>query len=255
MAATTAMASSGSSNRIEAQPLYVKARNIMVNRLIAGEWRPGQLLPSEFSIADDLGVSQGTVRKAMDDMTAQGLLVRKQGRGTYVAEAEDNSILFRFYRLTPDDSDATTDKAEFPESDYLAQSQGQATKQEQDIFLLSSEDMVWRFERLRSDPLGPILWERLVLPARQFPDFTPTTRLPNNVYQFYSSRYGIIVAKVNEKLRAVTAPQNVSQLLGLPDQAPVLEIDRRAVALNDQVVEWRISLCRSDRLHYRNELK
>ena len=93
--AMTVLDEPSSSSRLEAQPLYVKARNIMVDRLISGQWRPGQVLPSEFAIAAELGVSQGTVRKALDDMTAEGLVVRKQGRGTFVAEAEDKSILFR----------------------------------------------------------------------------------------------------------------------------------------------------------------
>ena len=115
--------------------------------------------------------------------------------------------------------------------------------------------MVWRFERLRSNEDGPILWEQLVLPARYFPDFTQDIQLPNNVYQLYSTRYNIIVAKVNEQLRAVSAPDSVADLLELPRQSPVLEIDRRAVALDDRVVEWRRSLCRSDTMHYRNELK
>ncbi len=244
-----------SPTRLEAQPLYVKARNIMVDRLISGQWRPGQMLPSEFAIAAELGVSQGTVRKALDDMTTEGLVVRKQGRGTFVAEAEDNSILFRFYRLTPDDHQNSSSGPTFPESKYLARSQGAATQQERDIFNLLADDRVWRFQRLRSNEDGPILWEQLVLPLRYFGDFTEQTQLPNNVYQFYSSNYGIIVAKVNEQLRAVSAPDDVAEMLHLPTGAPLLEIDRRAIALDDRVVEWRRSLCRSDTMHYRNELK
>jgi len=241
--------------RLEAQPLYVKARNIMVDRLISGQWRPGQLLPSEFAIAAELGVSQGTVRKALDEMTVQGLVVRKQGRGTYVAEAEDKSILFRFYRLTPNDDQDASASQTFPESCYLSKSQGQASGQEQDIFGITADDKVWRFERLRSSADGPILWEQLVLPGRYFPDFTADIHLPNNVYQFYSTNYGIIVAKVNEQLRAVSASDDVAELLNLPPDSPVLEIDRRAIALDGTVVEWRRSLCRSDTMHYRNELK
>lgn len=241
--------------RLEAQPLYVRARNIMVDRLIEGHWRPGEMLPSEFALAAELGVSQGTMRKALDAMTAEGLLTRRQGRGTFVAEAEDNSILFRFYRLTPDGSSKTGTKPSFPESRYLSRSQDAANAQERDIFSLETGDTVWRFERIRSNEDGPILWEQLVLPAKYFPDLTPETMLPNNVYQFYSTYYGIIVARVNEQLRAVTAPDNVSQLLELPAQSPLLEIDRRAIALDDRVVEWRRSLCRSDTMHYRNELK
>lgn len=244
-----------SAARLEAQPLYVKARNIMVDRLISGQWRPGQMLPSEFAIAAELGVSQGTVRKALDDMTAQGLLLRKQGRGTFVAEAEDKSILFRFYRLTPNDGQKSSANQTFPESKYLSKSHCVATQREQEIFAIASTDKVWRFERLRSDENGPILWEQLILPARYFPDFAADIHLPNNVYQFYSTHYGIIVAKVNEQLRAVTAPDAVAELLDLPGQSPLLEIDRRAIALDDRVVEWRRSLCRSDTMHYRNELK
>ncbi len=241
--------------RLEAQPLYVKARNIMVDRLISGQWRPGQMLPSEFAIAAELGVSQGTVRKALDDMTAEGLVVRRQGRGTFVAEAEDNSILFRFYRLTPDGHQNSSSRPTFPESKYLSRSEGVATQQERDIFNLQADDRVWRFQRLRSNEDGPILWEQLVLPSRYFGDFSKQTQLPNNVYQFYSTNYGIIVAKVNEQLKAVSAPDDVAEMLHLPKSAPLLEIDRRAIALNDRVVEWRRSLCRSDTMHYRNELK
>lgn len=241
--------------QIEAQPLYVKARNIMVDRLISGEWRPGQILPSEFAIAAELGVSQGTVRKALDDMTLKGLVIRKQGRGTFVAEAEDKSILFRFYRLTPDSADPGQAEPSFPESRYLAKEQAVATTQEQELFDLKPNEKVWRFERLRSNQDGPILWEQLVLPGRYFHNITQVTRLPNNVYQFYSTEYGIIVAKVSEQLRAVSAPEKVTQLLGLPDNSPVLEIDRRAIALDERVVEWRRSLCRTDTMHYRNELK
>ena len=246
---------SPSPDRLEAQPLYVRARNIMVDRLIAGHWRPGEMLPSEFALAAELGVSQGTMRKALDVMTAEGLLTRRQGRGTFVAEAEDNSILFRFYRLTPDSSSQTGTKPSFPESRYLSRSQDTANEQEREIFSLASNDKVWRFERIRSNADGPILWEQLVLPAKYFPDLTSQTMLPNNVYQFYSTHYGIIVARVNEQLRAVTAPDKVADLLALPSHSPLLEIDRRAIALDDRVVEWRRSLCRSDTMHYRNELK
>lgn len=241
--------------RLEAQPLYVRARNIMVDRLIEGHWRPGEMLPSEFALAAELGVSQGTMRKALDAMTAEGLLTRRQGRGTFVAEAEDNSILFRFYRLTSDGPTKPGAKPSFPESRYLSRSQGLASQQEQEIFSLASNEPVWRFERIRSNEDGPILWEQLVLPAKYFPDLSEETKLPNNVYQFYSTYYGIIVARVNEQLRAVTAPEKVADLLALPSQSPLLEIDRRAIALDDRVVEWRRSLCRSDTMHYRNELK
>ena len=238
--------------RLESQPLYAQVKDALVQRMISGSWKPGQMLPSEFAIAADLGVSQGTVRKALDELAGEGVVVRRQGRGTFVAAAEDNSILFRFYRLVPD---GPTQATGFPNSRYLSQIITLASEQEREIFALSEQDQVMRFERLRSDQQQILLWERLVLPCPRFPNLSESSQLPNNVYQFYGERYGIIVASVREQLRAVTAPPAISAHLGLPPGAPVLQIDRRAIALDGEIVEWRVSLCRSDTMHYRNELR
>lgn len=237
---------------MEAQPLYARVRTELVNRLISGAWKPAELLPSEFAIAAELGVSQGTVRKALDEMTAEGLVVRKQGRGTFVAEAEDQSILFRFYRLTADAEEH--EEAAFPQSHYLSTVQGTATNEERVVLDLAEGEEVWRFERVRSQQGQPIIWERLVVPAAIFPDLMDHAPLPNNVYQLYGSHYGIIVAKVKEQLKAVSAPKKVTTSLQLEANSPALQIDRRAIALSGKTVEWRLSLCRSDTHHYRNEL-
>lgn len=248
------VAGTATSARLEAQPLYAKVRDIMVERLISGHWKPGQMLPSEFAIADELGVSQGTVRKALDDMTTEGLVVRRQGRGTFVAEAEDKSILFRFYRLTADNADENKTPT-FPESRYLSRTKTGANEREQAMFALAQDDQVWRFERLRLENEEPILWERLVLSSKAFPSFDESTRLPNNVYQFYGAECGLIVARVKEKLRAVAASSEVAGHLDLEPGTPVLEINRQAIALDGRTIEWRTSLCRSDTMHYRNELR
>src|SRR5690606_120113 len=84
------------------KPLYVQVRDTLVRRLIDGLWQPGQLIPSEIELAREVGVSQGTIRKALDAMTTENLLVRRQGRGTYVAEPEDGRMLFQFFRLVQD---------------------------------------------------------------------------------------------------------------------------------------------------------
>ena len=99
------------------RPLYAQVKDRLVRRLIDGAWQPGQLIPSEMELARELGVSQGTIRKALDAMTAENLLLRRQGRGTYVAEPEDSRILFQFFRLMPDGGEPV-----FPTSRILARS-------------------------------------------------------------------------------------------------------------------------------------
>src|SRR5690606_27406758 len=81
------------------KPLYQQVKDLLIGRLIGGHWKPGDLLPSEIQLAEELGVSQGTVRKALDEMTAGNLLVRRQGRGTYVAEHDQEHALFHFFKL------------------------------------------------------------------------------------------------------------------------------------------------------------
>ena len=96
------------------KPLYAQVKDRLIRRLVDGTWPPGMALPSEFELADELKVSQGTVRKALDAMTAANLLVRRQGRGTFVAEPEESRILFQFFHLKPDSGEVT-----FPQSAVL----------------------------------------------------------------------------------------------------------------------------------------
>ena len=93
------------------RPLYQQVRDLLVRRLADGQWQPGKSIPSEHQLAQELGVSQGTVRKALDTMAAERLLVRRQGRGTFVAELTEQHILFHFFKLRADD-----DAQRFPAS-------------------------------------------------------------------------------------------------------------------------------------------
>ncbi|MDP2194569.1 MAG: GntR family transcriptional regulator, partial [Rhodocyclaceae bacterium] len=82
-------------------PLYRQIRDLILQSLDNGEWRPGEAIPSEIELAARFHVSQGTVRKAIDEMAAENLLVRRQGKGTFVASHNDPRAFFRFLRLTP----------------------------------------------------------------------------------------------------------------------------------------------------------
>ena len=75
----------------------------MIRGLEVGEWGPGDAIPSEGELAARFNVSQGTVRKAIDEMAAENLLVRRQGKGTFVATHDDPRSFYRFLRLVPDD--------------------------------------------------------------------------------------------------------------------------------------------------------
>ncbi|MEO1223622.1 MAG: GntR family transcriptional regulator [Pseudomonadota bacterium] len=231
------------------RPLYAQVRELLVARIARGEWAPGEALPSEGQIAVDLDVSQGTVRKALDAMTADRLLVRRQGRGTFVASHDENRVLFQFFKLTPDGG-----AREFPTSRLLRVDTGKATAEERTILELQPNARVIRIERVRDLAGGPALIETISLPAALFPGFEKG-EVPNNLYGLFATGYGVSIAVASETLKAVSADPKVATDLGVPNGSPLLMIERVARSIDGTAVEWRRSLCRTDRFHYVSELR
>ncbi|NLY65603.1 MAG: GntR family transcriptional regulator, partial [Alcaligenaceae bacterium] len=88
-------------------PLYKQIKALLVQSLHGGEWKPGESIPSELDLAARFQVSQGTVRKAIDELASENLLIRRQGKGTFVATHHEAQVRYRFLRLTPDDPENT----------------------------------------------------------------------------------------------------------------------------------------------------
>ncbi len=232
------------------RPLYLQVKESLVRRLIDGAWQPGQMIPSEMELARELGVSQGTVRKALDAMTSENLLIRKQGRGTYVAEPEESRILFNFFRLVPN-----TGERAFPHSRILRRTKGKASREEAAAMAVAEGSDVWRIERVRAFDGDPLLVETLVLPAARFPGFEAEHEIPNNVYRLYSQRWGITIASAREKLTAIAATASDARNLGCEPRTPLLRIFRVAVDLEQNVVELRVSRCLTEKAHYLSDVR
>ena len=231
------------------RPLYRQVRELLVRRLAEGVWQPGQLLPSEGQLAAELGVSQGTVRKALDALTAERLLVRRQGRGTFVAEHDEQRILFHFFKLMPD-----AGKPSFPESRIVTTRAAQADADERDRLGLGPDARVLRIRRLRTIDGVLAIVEDIVLPEALFPGLAGL-ELPNNLYGLYAARFGLTIGRARERLKAVSLDVERATLLGVPAGTPALRIDRMAQDLDDRPVEWRLSLCLTERLHYLSDLR
>src|SRR5262245_54498881 len=84
------------------RPLYEQIRILITQSLVAGEWKPGEAIPAEQELAARFRVSQGTVRKAIDELAAEHILVRRQGKGTFVASHNEPAYQYRFLRVMPD---------------------------------------------------------------------------------------------------------------------------------------------------------
>jgi GntR family transcriptional regulator len=231
------------------KPLYQQVREKLTQRIADGRWKAGQIVPSEMQIAAELGVSQGTVRKALDDMTAARFLVRQQGRGTFVATHDEARILFQFFKLKPDDADGL-----FPESEVLGVSDAQASAEEAAKLGLFKGEPVIRIRRVRSLAGKRCIVETIVLAAAVF-DGLQEGEIPNNLYNTYAERFGVTIAGGNETLKAVAASAKDARDLGLSAGAPLLLIDRVATSIEGRPMEWRVSLCETSAMHYATELR
>ena len=231
------------------KPLYAQVRDALVRRLIAGSWTPGMMLPSEFQLAGELGVSQGTVRKALDAMTAEHLLLRRQGRGTFVALPEEGLILFKFFRLVSDGGERL-----FPQSAVLARAKAKADASDRKKLGLNTGAEVWQIDRVRRLGDTPVIFERITLPIARFEALGRMADIPNNVYALYSEHFGITIGKAAEKLKAAKANAPVAKYLDCEPGHPVLAVERLAFSLDGTPVEHRISYCLTDSFHYRSDL-
>jgi len=230
---------------MEKRPLYEQIKETLLARLAEDYWRPGELLPSELKLAREFSVSQGTVRRALDELVDQNMLTRHQGRGTAVAEHTP----FGFFHLFRDDG-----VRELPESRTLRLTVGRASRSERDALELDAGKKVIRILRIRYLNLEPKLSETLTLAQDLFPGLeeVPARDLPNAVYSYYEQRFGIPIVAKRERLRAVSATAAEARELRIEIGAPLLEIECIAYSHRRQPIEWRISHCLTDEHHYCN---
>jgi GntR family transcriptional regulator len=233
--------------RPEFQPLYLQIKQLLIRRVLSGEWKPAQLLPSEMRLAEEYNVSQGTVRKAIEEMAAENLVVRQQGKGTFVATHRSSVRPFRFIRLKSDASDEA-----HPSTRFVSIKTGVASVAERERLGLPAGDRVLRAERLRSFAVQDCIVERIVLRLDRFPSLEDILgRLqPGSIYSLLEQEYRVMIVRVAEQLRAVAADKTDAKLLGVQLGMPLLEIDRIAYSLDQQPIEWRVSHCDSRFLHY-----
>lgn len=235
--------------QLESRPLYLQARDLLRARIVDGTWPPGHFLPSEMRLAEEFGVSLGTVRKGMEELVGQGLLERLHGRGTRVAKQSSDRARFRFFRLQRPDGSRFV-----PVGRVLAVERRAAAREEAELFGLAPRQKVLVLDRERRDGAAVVATERLTLPERIFRrlDLPVGSDLGEELYVTYQEQCGVTVAATRDEIAAEAADEAAARLLGVPQGAPLLRISRLAFGLDGTVVEWRVN--RTALLHYRVDL-
>jgi GntR family transcriptional regulator len=233
-----------------AGPLYKQVKQRLIRHLVGETWGPGDVLPSEPKLAERFGVSSGTVRKALDELTAENVVMRHQGKGTIVARHDPERSLFHFFRMTDAAGAVLT-----PTSRVLSCTRRRARKSDLDRLELPSGAHVVEIERVRDLAGQPAMLERIVLSVRLFSGLEQAAAdLPNALYVYYEENYGVTVYRAREGLRAIAADARDVALLPVVFGQPMLEIDRIALTLDGNPVEWRVSRCATEHSRYSLEL-
>ncbi len=232
-------------------PLYRAVKRALLAAIEDGRLAPGAALPSETELAAAFGVAIGTLRRAVDDLVAEHILVRRQGRGTFVATHNRDRFLFQFFHVERADG-----LREVPEVELLSFGRGRLDDDAAAALALRPGVACFEAEnRLRLQGRA-VVYDRLVLPATPFRGLTEKRlrERPSTIYQLYQAEFGITVVHAHERLRAVAAGRDAARVLGVAPGAPVLEVRRTAIALGGQAVEWRVSTVLTAQHEYVNRL-
>ncbi len=200
-------------------------------------------------LARELNVSQGTVRNALTESVETNVLVRRQGKGTFVASHDDKRALFHFFHRASSDGTKI-----LPECETLGCRNKRASKQEAAALNVAIGAKVISIQRIRKLDDLPVIFETISLASELFGDLLekPTFELPNTLYELYETQLGNTIHRAEEQLRASSASAREASLLGIDAGAPLLEIERTAFALDGTPVELRISHCKTSNHYYQS---
>ena len=219
-------------------PLYRAVKRAVLGAIEAGRVQPGGALPSEAELATALGVSIGTLRHAVDELVAEHILVRRQGRGTFVATHNTDRFLFQFFHVERSDG-----VREVPSVELLSFERGRADADAAAALGLREGDPVFAVENRLSLQGRPVVFDRIVVPTVLFKGLTEKRfgERPATIYQLYQSEFGITVVRAQERANAVAADRHAARILGIAPGTPVMRVRRTAITFGDRPVEWRIS--------------
>ncbi|MEX0729926.1 MAG: GntR family transcriptional regulator [Aquisalimonadaceae bacterium] len=230
-------------------PLYKRVKRSIVKSLARGDWKPGESIPTERQLASRYDVGIATVRAAVGELVSAGVLVRMQGKGTFVAE-HDESRIYRYFHVERKDG-----SKELPRSKLIWLRRATASPEQADILRLprdESQMAVYEMRNILRIFGDPVVVSDITVPASLFPDLSEeiVTAGDQTLYAVYQKTYGISILRTREQLSAANVDESIATLLDLEPGTAVLEMRRIAYTYNSTPVEIRRSFIRTDNYHY-----
>ena len=232
-------------------PLYQQIKALITKDLQNGVWKPGEVIPSELDLAGRFKVSQGTVRKAIDELAAENLLVRRQGKGTFVSTHAEQHTQYRFLRLTGPDGTVRGMERRFLDCRRL-----RAPADVGRALACRTGDTVVLVRRLLLLAARPMVLDEIWLPGHLFKGLTAErlAQYRGPMYGLFEAEFGVRMLRAEEQIRAVAADDAQAELLAVSPGVPLLSVERRSMTYGDKPVELRRGLYNTAEHFYSNEL-
>jgi len=223
--------------RFSTRPLYLQVKDMLVQRIIGGTWKPGAAIPNEIELSRELGISVGTVRKALDEMEGERLILRRQGRGTFVIDQTSDECANRFSNIR--DAEGSRISGDIQRCELISAS---ANEDEARMLNLIAGEPVFRINRVRTNKGAPFMVEQSTMPQSGFAGLTQEAALSPSIVVL-AQNYRILLTRAEEKVSVTTASIDVAANLKVAEGTPLLKLDRVIFAIDGRPIEWRIGRC------------
>lgn len=231
-------------------PLYHQLKEILQEKVTSGEWKPGDKISSENELRVLYDISRNTVQKALEELVQEGILERKQGRGTFVSKPKIKQPLTGFYSF----SKVIASQGMQPKDIVLDLKTNFADYNIAEKLQINHGDEVISLERLRTANKEPIILETSYLPQSIIAELTNDELEKHSLYDLLEEKYGIIVVKAKETFEPVLIREYEEEHLGVKVGTPGLLLDRIAYDMEGRAVEYCRSIVRGDRCRFYTEL-
>ena len=230
-------------------PMWLQIRNELFDCLYKDILRPGQLIPNEKTLVELFNVSIGTIRKAIGALEKEGILIRKQGLGTFVCQHDTQSFLFKFFHIVKNGSDIR----HIPDVELASFEMRKANKTEMQLLKISQENnKVFHIYNKLGFQSKVHSIDKIVIATTKFPLLTEETLVNrhNTIYNLFQNKFNVFITHTSERIKATSVDKKISQMLGIEMGTPILKIERLGYTFHDEIVELRTSYVNTTEVEY-----
>jgi GntR family transcriptional regulator len=227
-------------------PFYHQLKEIFTEKIQNGEWKPGETIPNEVTLCQQYGVSRGPVRQALDHLVREGMLKRKQGKGTIVLPPKVENNLGDFFSFTS----LIQKRGMRPGVHLLYFDTIPATGSIAHALKLDQGKYCFKILRLRLADNEPLILETVYVPEQICRGLTEDQVSSRSLYEILASDYGAISQSVKQFFEPAIADEYEAKELNIAKGAPVLLIQNTTFAADYRPLVFSKAIMRGDRVRY-----